>query len=72
MIGTGDNLDEALSKMTMVVEGARTCISAYQAAKKFNIYTPIIDAIYDVIYNHQKPKDVIYNLMATSLKNENE
>lgn len=72
MIGTGDNLDEALSKMTMVVEGARTCISAYQAAKKYNIYTPIIDAIYDVIYNHQKPKDVIYNLMATSLKNENE
>lgn len=72
MIGTGDNLDEALSKMTMVVEGARTCISAYQAAKKFNIYTPIIDSIYDVIYNHQKPKDVIYNLMATSLKNENE
>jgi len=72
MIGTGDNLDEALSKMTMVVEGARTCISAYQAAKKYNVYTPIIDAVYDVIYNHQKPKDVIFNLMATSLKNENE
>ena len=72
MIGTGDNLDEALSKMTMVVEGARTCVSAYQAARKFEIYTPIIDAVYDVIYNHQKPKDVIYNLMATSLKNEKE
>ena len=72
MIGTGDDLEEALSKMTMVVEGARTCISAYQAAKKYNVYTPIINAVYDVIYNHQKPKDVIYNLMATSLKNENE
>ena len=72
MIGTGDNLDEALSKMTMVVEGARTCVSAYQAARKFGIYTPIIDAVYDVIYNHQKPKDVINNLMATSLKNEKE
>ena len=72
MIGTGDNLDEALSKMTMVVEGARTCVSAYQAARKFEIYTPIIDAVYDVIYNHQKPKDVINNLMATSLKNEKE
>ncbi len=72
MIGSGDNLDEALSKMTMVVEGARTCVSAYQAAKEFKIYTPIIDAVYDVIYNHEKPKDVLSKLMATSLKDENE
>ncbi len=72
MIGNGDNLDEALSKMTMVVEGARTCISAYQAAKKYNVYTPIINAVYEVIYNHKHPLEVIKNLMATSLKEENE
>ena len=72
MIGTGDNLDEALSKMTMVVEGARTCVSAYQAAKQYNLYTPIINAVYDVIYNHKMPTDVIQSLLATELKNENE
>lgn len=72
MIGSGDNLEEALSKMTMVVEGARTCISAYQAAKKFNIYTPIIDAVYEVIYNHVEPHKVLLKLMATNLKDENE
>ena len=72
MIGTGDNLDEALSKMTMVVEGARTCVSAYQAAQKYNLYTPIINAVYDVIYNHKMPKDVIHGLLASELKNENE
>ena len=72
MIGKGENLEEALSKMTMVVEGARTCISAYQAARKYNIYTPVIDAVYEVIYNHKQPLDVIKTLMSTSLKEENE
>ena len=72
MIGQGDNLEEALSKMSMVVEGARTCISAYQAARHYNIYTPIIDAVYDVIYNHKQPQAVIQKMMASSLKDENE
>lgn len=70
MIGSGDNLEEALSKMTMVVEGARTCVSAYQASKKLNVYTPIIDAVYDVIYNYQKPQDVVLKLMSKQLKPE--
>lgn len=72
MIATGDNLDEALSKMTMVVEGARTCISAYQAAKQYDVYTPLIDGLYDVIYNHKDPKDVLMEFMANELKDEND
>ena len=70
LIGSGDNLEEALSKMTMVVEGARTCISAYQVSKKLNVYTPIIDGVYDVIYNHEKPEDVVFRLMSKTLKPE--
>lgn len=70
MIGAGDNLDEALHKMTMVVEGARTCISAYQASHAYHVYTPIIDAVYRVIYKHQNPRDAIYELMSSELKKE--
>ena len=72
MIGKGDNLEEALSKMTMVVEGARTCISAYQAARKYNVYNPLIDGVYDIIYNHKSPYDVLKQFMYTNLKDENE
>lgn len=72
MIATGDNLEEALSKMTMVVEGARTCISAYQAAKQYNVYTPLIDGVYEIIYNHKKPIDILTEFMSTNLKDENE
>lgn len=72
MIGKGDNLEEALSKMTMVVEGARTCVSAYQAARKYNVYTPLIDGVYDIIYNHKSPQEVLKQFMYTNLKDENE
>lgn len=72
MIATGNNLEETLSKMTMVVEGARTCISAYQAAKQYNVYTPLIDGVYEIIYNHKKPLDILSEYMSTNLKDENE
>ena len=70
MIGNGDNLEEALSKISMVVEGARTCISAYQVSKELNIYTPIIDALYNVIYLKKNPREAALNFMKAELKDE--
>ena len=69
-LAKGSNLEETLDSMPMVVEGARTCISAYQAARKLGIETPIIDAIYNVIYNKKDPKDEIKILMSRNLKEE--
>jgi len=69
-LAKGSNLEETLYSMPMVVEGARTCISAYQAARKYNIDTPIIDAIYNVIYNKKDPHDEIKIIMSRDLKEE--
>lgn len=69
-IGSGKDLEKTLSEMTMVVEGARSCISAYQVARKLNIETPIIDGVYDIIYNHRDPKETVLELMSRSLKEE--
>ena len=69
-IALGNDLNSTLDSMPMVVEGARTCISAYQMARKLNIETPIIDSIYNVLYNRQNPQDVIRDLMSRGLKQE--
>ena len=69
-IALGNDLNSTLDSMPMVVEGARTCISAYQMARKLNIDTPIIDSIYNVLYNRQNPQDVIRDLMSRGLKQE--
>lgn len=69
-LATGNNLKETISSMSMVVEGARTCISAYQFAREHNLDTPILDAVYDVIYNEQDVKTALENLMQRTLKKD--
>jgi glycerol-3-phosphate dehydrogenase (NAD(P)+) len=69
-IASGKDLEKTLQEMSMVVEGARSCEAAYYASKANNIETPIIDAVYDVIYKHKEPLNVINELMQRSLKSE--
>lgn len=71
MIANGENLKEALSKITMVVEGANTCIAAFDIATKNNIYMPIVSAVYNVIYKMNDPKIEIAKLMGSDLQSEN-
>ena len=69
-LATGSDLEETINSMSMVVEGARTTISAYQFARKHNIETPILDAVYNVIYNKKEVNTVIDGLMSRTLKHE--
>ena len=71
MIAKGNNLKEALSNISMVVEGANTCLAVYDIAKKHNIYMPIVNAIYNVIYECRDPKEQIAILMENKLNSEN-
>jgi len=70
MIGQGDDLKTSLSKMTMVVEGVKTCNTAYHLSKELHLETPIIDAVYDVLFNEIEPEVVISQLMSRELKSE--
>lgn len=67
---TGSNLKETIQSMNMVVEGARTAEAAYKKSKELGIETPIIDAVYRVIYNQEDVKLAISDLMSRSLKDE--
>ncbi len=69
-LATGKNLEETIASMSMVVEGARTVISAYFASKELKIDTPIIDAVYEVIYNHKPVNTAIKEIMNRALKDE--
>ena len=69
-LATGKNLEDVVNNMSMVVEGARTCESAYFAAKHYKVDAPIIEAVYDVIYLHTPVNDAIKKIMARTLKDE--
>ena len=63
LLGKGQNLDEVLKNMGMVVEGVRTTKAAYQLSKKFEVSMPISNTLYDVLFNNVNPKDAVDSLM---------
>ncbi|MBM7604438.1 glycerol-3-phosphate dehydrogenase (NAD(P)+) [Metabacillus crassostreae] len=64
LLGKGQNLDEVLANMGMVVEGVRTTKAAYQLAQKYEVKMPITEALYDVLFNNKAPKEAVDSLMA--------
>ena len=69
-LASGADLNEAVSSISMVVEGARTAEAVYQACEKMNLDCPIIDAVYNIIYKKKDVKLAIKELMSRSLKEE--
>ncbi|NLC70093.1 MAG: NAD(P)-dependent glycerol-3-phosphate dehydrogenase [Desulfuromonadaceae bacterium] len=71
-LGRGKTLDEILSAMKTVAEGVKTALSAYQLAGKIGVDTPIIEQVYQVLYQRKEPKVALGDLMERSLKSERE
>lgn len=65
-----NDLEATIASMSMVVEGARTAEAVYDVSKRLNIETPIIDAVYHVIYEKQNVQQAVFELMNRSLKDE--
>ncbi|WP_419393727.1 NAD(P)H-dependent glycerol-3-phosphate dehydrogenase [Cytobacillus praedii] len=70
LLGKGQNLQEVLDNMGMVVEGVRTTKAAKQLAVKYEVNMPIADALYDVLFNNVNVKDAVDSLMARGKKDE--
>lgn len=69
-IGHGKDLEETLASMTMVVEGIRTCEAAYKYAQQHNLDLPIIEAIYEVVFNKMDPDLALKSLLSRKVKSE--
>ena len=54
----------------MTVEGIRTTEVIHNIAKEMNIDVPIVNALYEVLYNNAKPSEIAKYLMTRPLKSE--
>ena len=70
LLAQGKSLEETLKEVGMVVEGINALVAAKELEKKYNVEMPITDAVYEVVYGHLKPKDVLPRLFGRSLKSE--
>lgn len=69
-IGKGQTLKQVLSTMNMVAEGVYTAQSVYDCARRNNVYMPITEEVYRVLYKQKKPANAVHDLMTKALKKE--
>ena len=70
-LGRGKTLKVILNEMGMVVaEGVPTALGAYTLARRVNATTPLIDSIYNILYNDCSALSTLKELMTRSAKPE--
>lgn len=70
LIGKGYSIEETREKIGMVIESIDNIDVTYNIAKKYNIDMPIVNCVYDILYNNLNPRDAVNMLMTRDLKEE--
>ena len=70
LIGQGKTLEETKKEIGMVIESIDNIEVAYELGKKNNVYMPIVETVYDVLYKNLDPKKAVENLMTRDKKSE--
>ena len=70
LIGQGKTLEETKKEVGMVIEIIDNIDVAYQLGKINNIEMPIVNAVYEVLYNKLDPQEAVKNLMTRDKKME--
>ncbi len=70
MLGQGRKLGTILAEMKMVAEGVKTTRSAYRLARKQGVEMPILDQVYEVLYEDKPCARAVRDLLARDQKDE--
>lgn len=70
LIGSGKSLEETKKEVGMTIESIDNIEVAYELSKKYNIEMPIVNAVYDILYNDLKPENAVRLLMTRERKPE--
>ena len=63
-LAKGKMLDDILTELGEVAEGVYTAKAIYEIAKKEDIYTPIANEVYKIIYGRKKIKESLKDLLS--------
>ena len=70
LIGKGYTVEQARQEIGMVIESIDNIDVAYKLAQKYNIEMPIVNSVYDVLYNNLDPREAVTMLMTRKRKSE--
>jgi glycerol-3-phosphate dehydrogenase (NAD(P)+) len=69
-LGKGEQLNNILTGTKTVAEGVKTAKAARDLAKKYDINLPIIEEVFQILYEQKDPKQAVKDLMNRELKGE--
>ena len=69
-LGRGDKLDKLLAESVTVAEGYPTARSAWQLGRRLKVVTPIIDQVYQVLYENKDVRQALQHLTSRESKPE--
>ena len=69
-IGRGLTLEETRKEVGMTIESVDNIEVAHKLAQKYNIEMPIVQTVYDVLYNNLSPREAVLKLMTREKKCE--
>jgi len=70
-LGTGKSLDEAVASLGMIAEGVPNTLSIHDAARKAGVRTPIIDAVFSILYEGKSAATAMRDLLNRDPRPEN-
>jgi glycerol-3-phosphate dehydrogenase (NAD(P)+) len=62
-LGKGQSLEHAVQSLGMVAEGVPNTLSIHDAARKAGVRTPILDAVYSVLYENKQAAAAMHELL---------
>jgi len=70
LLGQGKTVQEAVDSLGMVAEGVPNTLSIYETAQKIGCRTPLIDAVYSILYQDKAAPAALQELFARSPRPE--
>jgi len=71
-LGQGKTLEEAVNAIGMVAEGVPNTLSIHDAARKAGVRTPIIDAVYSILYEDKPAARAMHELLSRDPRPEHD
>ena len=62
-LGSGKTLDEATKALGQTAEGINTIVQVRAKAQELDVYMPITNALYEVIFENAPPMTIALSLM---------
>jgi glycerol-3-phosphate dehydrogenase (NAD(P)+) len=66
-VGSGKTLDQAVTEIGQVVEGIQTLKTVHKKAQEMNVYMPLVQGLYAILFEGQNIRRVVTRLMTGEL-----